>query len=127
MEGLERIKVLASEIKDKAVLKIVDYLLSRNDMNEKYLNEEKSLKKMIDYIKSEAKKKAENGIAMLEDDEVYGLAIHYWDESNETLGIAKKEKEEVEEEPKEQPKVEEKKENKAKWVPEGQLTLFDCM
>ena len=47
MEGIERIKILASEVKDTALLKIVDYLLSRKDMNDKYLNEEKSLKQMV--------------------------------------------------------------------------------
>ena len=41
-EGMERIKILASDVKDNAVLEIVNYLLSREDMNEKYLNEEKS-------------------------------------------------------------------------------------
>lgn len=44
MEGIERIKVLASEVKDEAVLEIVKYLISRTDMNDKYLNEEKCLK-----------------------------------------------------------------------------------
>ena len=60
MEGIERIKVLASEVKDEAVLEIVNYLISRSDMNEKYLNEEKSLKQMIDFIVGQAKKKAKN-------------------------------------------------------------------
>ena len=35
MEGIERIKVLASEIKDKPLLKIIEYLLTRTDMNDK--------------------------------------------------------------------------------------------
>lgn len=125
MNGIERIKVLSSEIKDKPLLKIVNYLLTREDMNDKYLNEEKSLKQMIDYIKSEAKKQAENGIAMLEDEEVYGLAIHYFDESNEKLNLDKKEisKAEITSNKKiQKPKTEKKTK---KWVPEGQLSLFD--
>ena len=32
MKGIERIKVLASEIKDEALLQIVNYLLTRVDM-----------------------------------------------------------------------------------------------
>lgn len=62
MEGIERIKILASEIKDEALLEIVNYLISRKDMNDKYLNEEKSLRQMIDFIMNEAKKKIKKSI-----------------------------------------------------------------
>ena len=118
--GLERIKVLSEKVKDKAVLKIIDYLLSRKDMNEKYLNEEKTLTQMIEFIKSKAKEKATNGVAMIEDDEVYSWAIHYFDESNKDLKISKtKEDVEVKEE-----KKSTVKKNK-NWIPEGQLSLFD--
>ena len=124
MDGLERIKVLASEVKDKAVLKIVDYLLSRTDMNEKYLNEEKSLKQMIEFIKSEAQKQEINGVAMIEDEVVFGWAIHYFDEPNEELNLEKAKKEKVERLPKKQPqKV--STPQKEEWKAEGQLTLFD--
>ena len=44
MTGKERIKTLAADVKDKALLQIIDYLLSRDDMDEKYLNESKSLR-----------------------------------------------------------------------------------
>lgn len=118
--GLERIKVLSEKVKDKAVLKIIDYLLLRKDMNEKYLNEEKTLTQMIEFIKSKAKEKATNGVAMIEDDEVYSWAIHYFDESNKNLKISKiKEDVEVKEE-----KKSTVKKNK-NWIPEGQLSLFD--
>lgn len=118
--GLERIKKLSAEVKDKAVLKIIDYLLSRKDMNEKYLNEEKSLTQMIEFIKSKAREKTTNGVAMIEDDEVYSWAIHYFDESNKDLKISKiKEDVEVKEE-----KKSTVKKNK-NWIPEGQLSLFD--
>lgn len=118
--GLERIKKLSAEVKDKAVLKIINYLLSRKDMNEKYLNEEKTLTQMIEFIKDKAKEKATNGVAMIEDDEVYSWAIHYFDESNKDLKISKiKEDVEVKEE-----KKSTVKKNK-NWIPEGQLSLFD--
>lgn len=118
--GLERIKKLSAKVKDKAVLKIIDYLLSRKDMNEKYLNEEKTLTQMIEFIKAKAKEKATNGVAMIEDDEVYSWAIHYFDESNKDLKISKiKEDVEVKEE-----KKSTVKKNK-NWIPEGQLSLFD--
>lgn len=118
--GLERIKKLSAKVKDKAVLKIIDYLLSRKDMNEKYLNEEKTLTQMIEFIKAKAKEKATNGVAMIEDDEVYSWAIHYFDESNKDLKISRtKEDVEVKEE-----KKSTVKKNK-NWIPEGQLSLFD--
>lgn len=132
MDGLERIRILSSEIKDKALLKIIDYLLSRQDMDEKYLSEEKTIKGMISFIKSEARKSATDGMAMIEDDVVYGWAIHYFDETNKDLNIAEEQlrfQEKVENiEEKEKVKVsKEKKKSEKNWNPEGQLTLFDFM
>lgn len=140
MEGIERIKVLSSEIKDEATLEIINHLLSRTDMNEKYLNEEKSLKQMIEFIRNEAHKKATDNMAIIKDEVVFGWAIHYWDETNEDLGITKinrpditgQDAKQVENEPKksEAAPVQEKEEkventlNKKEWVAEGQLTLF---
>lgn len=133
MEGIERIKALASEIKDEALLEIVKYLLSREDMNEKYLNEEKSLKQMITFIRSEAKKVAKDGMAMIKDDVVFGWAIHYFDETNEQLGLIKKE--ESKENTQEQtPKISKEVQAQIKSVkkeikPEGalQLNIFDIL
>lgn len=144
MEGIERIKVLASEIKDEALLQIVNYLLTRKDMNDKYLNEEQSLKQMVEFIRRSAKEKSKGqGWIMMTDEEVYNYAIHYFDESNESLGLtAKKENkniaavaENIENEEQNKTKLQEKEikvaitqeKNKKKkgWVPEGQLSLFD--
>ncbi len=154
MDGIERIKTLSSEIKDSDLLKIIEYLLSRNDMDEKYLNEEKSLAQMVKFINDTAKaeidkKKKKDGFAgsFFSDDTVYGWAIHYWDEPNSKLGlpleipkkieeqknVEPKEKKEPVEEPVEKveevTQVEKKEEIKPapekKWEPEGQLTLFD--
>ena len=124
MEGIERIKILAAEIKDEALLEIVNYLISRTDMNEKYLNEKKTLKQMVSYIKGEAKKKAKDNMAMVKDDVVFGWAIHYWDEIDNNLDTEEDTDSEIVETVKIiKPIV--KKATKA--VPEGQLTLFDMM
>lgn len=144
MEGIERIKMLASEIKDEALLQIVNYLLTREDMNEKYLNEEKSLKQMVDFIRKSAKEKANGkGWIMLKDEDVYNYAIHYFDETNESLGLvtvkenknistiaenAVKEvqnKTELEKSENDVVVPSEKNKKKKGWVPEGQLSLFD--
>ena len=87
MEGIERIKKLSQEQKDANIKKVVEYLINREDLDEKFLNEEKNLNDMWEYIKKQAKEKAVNGCAVIEDEEVYGLAVHYFDETNEELGI----------------------------------------
>lgn len=90
MNGIERLKKLAEGQEDKALLKIVNYLISREDLNTYYLNEEKSLKDMVDYIKGEAKKQAKNGYCYVEDEEVYEWGVKYFTKTNEELGIKKK-------------------------------------
>lgn len=126
MDGIERIKSLARDITDKPLLKIIEYLLSREDMNEKYLNEEKSLKQMIDFIRTEAQKEAKNGMAMIEDEVVYGWAIHYFDESNKDLNLSttNKSDNDVEEiQPVANKKIKPKKEVESEG--QLQLSLFD--
>ena len=120
-EGMERIKILASDVKDNAVLEIVNYLLSREDMNEKYLNEEKSVKEMLEYIRSKAKIKAVNNMAIIKDEEVFSWAIHYFDETNNDLKINSTENK-VEQ--KNEKVVDKNKNVKKEWISEGQLTLF---
>lgn len=136
MEGIERIKVLASEIKDEALLEIINYLTSREDMNEKYLNEEKSLKQMVEFIRENARKKAKDGMAMIKDEVVFGWAIHYFDESNEDLGLVKKVepikttpiKEEIKADNEEKIEtvkvIPSAKKSSKNIIPEGQLSLF---
>lgn len=124
MEGIERIKQLSKDIKDKPLLKIVNYLISRVDMNDKYLNEEKSLKQMIEFIRNNAQKQAKNGVAMIEDEVVYGWAIHYFDETNDNLNLSKSNNSDVEQVTTAKSVV--KTQNtKEKYSSEGQLTLFD--
>ncbi len=110
MEGIERIKKLSQEIDNQKIKKIVEYLINREDMDEKYLNEEKNLKDMWSFIYEEVKKTRENNeeCIILDDEEVYGLAIHYFDETNEALGI-KTSKKETKREKKQEIQKEEKK------------------
>ena len=128
MNGIERIKVLGKDIKEDALLEIINYLISREDMADKYLNEEKSLSGMIDFIRTKAKEKAINNMAEVKDEEVFGWAIHYFDESNADLGIKQEEnKTKVKEKKKVENNEIEKnnKPSKKEWKPEGQLSLFD--
>lgn len=45
MTGFERLKEQVKDQEDKALLQTIDYLLSREDMEQKYLNKEKQLRK----------------------------------------------------------------------------------
>ena len=49
---------------------------------ERYKLENKSLDKCIQYIKSQAQKQSKQGFAAVEDDVVYGWAVHYYQEDN---------------------------------------------
>lgn len=67
-------------VNDKNLKLICEYLLGREDMQEKLNNPNKSIGKMFSYIRSQAKKKAVNGCAVISDTEVFGWAVHYYDE-----------------------------------------------
>lgn len=54
----------------------------------KYKDENKSVTKCCAYIKEQARKKAQNGCAVIEDAQVFGWAVHYYDESMPTDGKA---------------------------------------
>lgn len=89
MEGIKRIEEMAKGQKDKSLIKIVSYLILQTDMDQKFLNEEKDLKEMAEYIKGLAKKEDVNGVAMIEDEIVYSWAKEYFMKSNKELGIKK--------------------------------------
>lgn len=60
---------------------VANYLKTRNDIAESLEDEQKSLNKCATYILQEAKKKG-NQVCMT-DQEVFGLAVHYYDENIE--------------------------------------------
>lgn len=91
MTGVERLKSMIGEghLK-KPLFLIYMYLKSRTDMYDKYLNPEKSLTQMYEYILEQVRKQAINNVAMIDSTAVFSLAVHYFDESNEDLGLNKK-------------------------------------
>lgn len=56
-----------------------------------YAKENKNIKDCFAYIISEARKKASSNVCCMSDDEVYGLAVHYYDEDDLDMSGAKKE------------------------------------
>ena len=66
------------------VERIGKYLLSREDIHENLKKKDKSLKECFDYVLIELSKRASNsnpGVAG-DDEEIFGLAVHYYDEDD---------------------------------------------
>lgn len=68
---------------------IKNYLDNRAKSDElfaaKYANPKKSIDECCKYITGEAYAKAKNGCAVISDEEVYGMAVHYYDEEDITI------------------------------------------
>lgn len=47
-----------------------------------YAKENKTFEECLKYIKQEARKQAQNGCAMIAKEEVFGWAVHYYDEDD---------------------------------------------
>lgn len=66
----------------KHAQRIADYLLDRIEtdlpLREKLESTTKTLKGCVDYCKEQARKQAEDGCAMITDDEVFEWCVHYF-------------------------------------------------
>lgn len=83
---MDKIKAEMDSSQNPWIKKIGNYLLSRNDLEDKLNNQNKSLKECFDYILIEISKRSVKegvtGYAAGEDDEIYSLAVHYNDVTN---------------------------------------------
>lgn len=83
-KAVEKIKKQAEF--NPVLKKIGDYLVlfmqQEPSFAEKVLDENKSMSEMLKYIMSEARKQATGNAACIADDEVYGWAVHYFDEKD---------------------------------------------
>ena len=122
MEGIKRLEQEALEMNDHNVILIFDYIKNKEELQDKFNNEEKTIKGMYDFIGSKAKNLAIRNVAMVNDRIVYLWAMAYFNKSNEELGINKKNlisKKEIKKP--EETKEEHKKENKK----DDQVSLFE--
>lgn len=87
MNGFEKLKEQMEGQKDNALQEVVNYLLTRKDMEAKYLNEEKSIEGMCDFIKEKGRKNAKNGWNFVSNEIVYAWAIMYYSLPNSLLQI----------------------------------------
>lgn len=67
---------------DKNTKVIYDYLITIPGMEEKMKNPNKSLREMNTFIRNKARNMAVDGCAVVEGKEVFGWAVHYYDEEN---------------------------------------------
>lgn len=117
------------KIENQSIKVIADYLLTRDDVNLDKPN--KSLEEMWRYIVNEARNKATNNCICMTDDEVFGLAVHYYDEDDikiEKPKVAVKTavvKKEVKKEEVKQPEKPKKKSTSKNKVSDDQLSLED--
>ena len=89
MNGFERIKTQAEGQENAAFIQVVEYLLSREDMEQKYLNEEKSLKDMCSFIKQKGLAHTKDGWNFITNEVVFAWAIMYFSLPNTFLKINK--------------------------------------
>lgn len=124
MEGLKRLETEVLELNDYNVSAIFNYLKEREDLIDKFDNEEKSLKEMYKYICEQARKKAVNNVAMIDDRVVYLWAVTYFIKSNEELGLKKEnvkpKKEDTTKKVEDKQDVEKKEEKKE----DNQISMF---
>lgn len=87
MNGFERLQEQVKDQEDMALKQTVDYLISRRDMEQRYLNEEKTLEGMCDFIKSKGNKHCREGWNYITNEVVFAWAIMYWSLPDKFLKI----------------------------------------
>lgn len=88
MNGFDRLREQVKDQEDVALRQVVDYLLSRDDMEQKYLKEEKTLEGMCRFIKSKGQAHAKNGWNFITNEVVFAWAIMYFSLPDSFLKIA---------------------------------------
>lgn len=98
MSGFDRLKEMLKEWtekhkEDEAFTQTVNYLLERSDLESKFLNEEKTLDGLNDFIHEKGRKHLLNGWCYVTNEVVYCWAVMYFTFPNSFLKInTKKEK-----------------------------------
>lgn len=92
MNGFDRLKAMLNEWlekhkNDEAFEQTVNYLLDRPDLEPKYLNEEKNLEGLNNFIQAKGKKHLLNGWCYITNEVVYSWAVMYFSLPNNFLKI----------------------------------------
>lgn len=89
MTGFERLNEQMEDQNDIALKQTVEYLISRKDMEQKYLKKEKSISQMAKFIREKGLKHYHNGWNYIPDKVVFAWAVMYFALPNEFLKITK--------------------------------------
>lgn len=87
MNGFDKLREQVKDKDDPALKQTVDYLLTRQDMEQKYLNEEKSVDEMAKFIRNKGTAHCKNGWNYITNEVVYAWAIMYFSLPNSFLKI----------------------------------------
>lgn len=87
MNGFERLKEQVKDQEDLALKQTVDYLLTREDMEQKYLQENKTVEGMCKFIRKKGTKHLRNGWNYITNEVVFAWAIMYFSLPDKLLGI----------------------------------------
>ena len=87
MNGFDKLKEQVKDQEDVALQEVVKYLLSRDDMEQKYLKDEKTLEGMCSFIKSKGQAHAKNGWNFITNEVVFAWAVMYFSLPNSYLKI----------------------------------------
>lgn len=87
MNGFDRLRNQVKDQEDMALKETVDYLLTRKDMEQKYLNEEKTLEEMAKFIRNKGNAHCRNGWNYITNEVVFAWAIMYFSLPNSFLKI----------------------------------------
>ena len=89
MNGFDKLKeeIEKQDPNDYALKDTVNYLLTRKDLEPKYLNEEKSVEQMSHFIKNKGNKHSHSGWCYINDNVVFAWAVMYYSLPNSFLKI----------------------------------------
>ena len=90
MNGFERLKEQVKDQEDESLQKVVNFLLTRTDKEQCYMQDNKTLDKMCDFIGEKAKKHKHNKLNWIDDNIVFSWAVLYFALPDELLGIKNK-------------------------------------
>lgn len=91
MEGIKRLEQEVLEMNDYNISLIFNNIKNRVELQDKFNNKEKTIKKMYKFIYNKARNLAKENVAMVNEKIVYLWAITYFNKTDEELGIKKKE------------------------------------
>ena len=78
MTGVERLKEQIKDQEDMALNQTVNYLISRDELDQYYLKEEKTVDGMCEFVQNKGKKHIKHGWNYITNEVVYSWAIMYW-------------------------------------------------